>query len=357
MTSGYEKIFHIDRIEKCEYGERSIKLQMDRSVFAEIVDKWTDSFALLDGFEVDADPKKDILEKQVKRAKSRIVQSYLTTEFLEEFKDELSRDDPAKMITELTAIIGIPDKNEKNATFQKKFQEMSRRSENSEKFSVFLTRLTNVASKLSCDEKVQSYLVEQQFQTGLTPEEKSFVVIHGNPTDTSKQQAALLDLKKQYIVKTNVNLISKDQTSDFERTQLDVLDIVSKLSERVIAMESKSKGQLEQPTERDPLAELINQVSYLTSEVGQVLRVGQSDYVRGNSRGSGRGRGSSRGTFRGRGRSTPEPRKNYDVTCGNCGIKGHHENDCYGKFRRCHKCGVMGHTMNSPKFHPLSEKN
>ena len=128
---------------------------------------------------------------------------------------------------------------------------------------------------MDCHAEVQTNLVEQQFKSALTPDEKSFILLHGNEDDTISKQATLLDGKKQYAAKQSINLVCQ-KTLELERSQQDLFNTLSKIKDRLSA--SVTNGCSDRKPGNDP-KQLIDQVSNLTSSVGQILQVGS---MRGN---------------------------------------------------------------------------
>ena len=350
----YEMLVNINRLQQCHYGEPQVTESTDPEKFEKLKKEWEVSFQSFSGFDLEKINQTDMkamIQANIDRAKVKIVLSFLKPEFVTKYEDEFTMSDPTVLIQQLTNIIGEPDKSAQTEKLRRKFHEMVRRTENSETFTAYLERLTNVVNKLTNEASTRKYLLRQQFRDSLSPPEKSFITVHGNEEEEVKQQAKLLDDKKQFIFVPSVNAVNTNRVEELERFQSDFVSELNRLSSSVLQLQTVA-SEPKQDSSTMKLDELSHQIQNMNSCIGQVMQVH-------NTRGRGRG---SYGSTRGRGGSYAKrpTSSNIDWTirCLDCGLRGHHAKDCRPKkHMKCYKCGVMGHTQFAKKFHPEDQKN
>lgn len=349
-TDSIEKLMHVTRIEKCQHGEPVVDESMRPARFVKLKEQLLESFEIFDGLNINDDPRKDMLTKQIKRAKVRIILSYLKTAFAEKFDDELTKSCPDKLIEELENIIGLPDAGTASEQLKIKFQGMSRRVENSERFGALLQRLRNVTSKINADTKTQDYLATEKFRSLLSPDEKNFLLIHQKADSTVDEDGKLLDDKRQHIYKPKVSAVQQQRLDEVEMVQSDLMSEVKRMNDRIESLSKPDKADddcVAVSSVSDHLKSITNQLHIQGDQLAHVMQLH-------NGRG-GSSRGSSRGTRTGRG-SYRNSRTDNTPQCFHCGFLGHLEKDCRIKDDpntklSCRKCFKLGHTQMSKKFH------
>ena len=324
-TPDAEKLISVHRLLQCLLGERKVNVGYDTEEFRIIKEHWTESFEALDAL----DTKTGIVHKTVLRAKTKVMMSHFEKSFVENFNAELSLSDPDKLQAELTSIIGEPNVNETNNRLREKFNGMSRRLENSEKFKAYVTRLENVASKLTSDATTKTFIIRQHFLQTISPTEQDFILIHGNPESEVSVQAELLDSKRQHLV-SKVNLVERQKVDELEQVQVEMLNEMSRMRETISNLRSETPKE-------DASSTVAEQLRSLQATVNQIGKGEQKRPSYGRPK-----PGYSKGGY-----NKNAPR------CPKCGLIGHEKETCYPKTRiECYICHQMGHTQHATDFHP-----
>ena len=327
-----DKLISVHRLQQCLLGEPVVYLGYDTEDFANIRTQWAEAFEALDAI----DTKTGIVAKTVKTGKVKVICSYLQKDFLDKFGPELTMTDPEKLETELLSIIGEPDAAEKENRLRLKFNSMCRRVENSEKFSAYLTRLQNVAEKLTNETVTRTFIVRQQFLQTLSPSEQEFLLIHGKDGDADvEKQAALLDSKRQHLV-SKVNLIERQKMEELEQTQMEMMADMRTLRQTVTDLRNEKDALTRQVNER-PSIDIGDQFKALHAAVNQISKPAGGGKIRSQ---------------------ISKPVDKMAPRCAKCGLRGHAKETCYPKTRlKCYKCGETGHTQFAIMFHPQSGQN
>jgi len=325
-----EKLISVHRLQQCLLGEPVVNIGYDAEEFGIIRTQWAEAFEALDAI----DTKTGIVAKTVKTGKVKVICSYFQKDFLNKFGAELTMTDPTKLESELLSIIGEPDAAEKENRLRLKFNAMSRRLENSEKFSAYLTRLKNVAEKLTTDETTRTFIVRQQFLQTLSPGEQEFLLIHGEDGEKDVDaQATLLDSKRQHLV-SKVNLIERQKMDEFEQTQLEMMSDMRSLRQTITELRNDKDALARQVNER-PTTDFGNQFKALHAAVNKISKSAGGDKTRPR---------------------VPKPYDKNAQRCTQCGLRGHAKETCFPKTKlKCFKCGELGHTQFAAMFHPQTE--
>ena len=348
-----EKVSQITRFERSQHGERIIDSSTSAARFAKIKTAISESMELLDKV-LTTGANEAILKKHVMHAKLRIVKSHLKLSFMEKYADELDSDDADNLMKQVSNIIGDIDEDSEKHAWKSKVTDMSRRVEQSEKFTAYYDRITNVLSKADCDEKTKTWLTDDKFESSLSPGEKEFIIVHGVTGNDAKANAALLDDKKQHVYKVAVKAVMEDdRINRLEQSQAEMLTQMKAIAEKVC----KPPPAMHEDNKND---DMMKQLLMQNAAIINCMQVQQGElgsYRGGNNSNRGRG-GSYRGnSFRG-GRGGRPYRSG--AQCYHCGRYGHDEKECRIKDSTtftCMKCGQTGHSQFSPKFHPSVSKN
>ena len=322
-----ELIININKLRVCFEGEPRINAASSPESLVEVKAEWKRHFDTLDTLKPETSENMELIEQAIRDAKVKIVLSFCTKEFISQYGPEFSYDDESALVEEVTNIIGEVDQADVKVRLQEKFDSMSRRVETAEKFGAFLKRLTNVASKLTKEQATQKYIVDAQFRKSLSPAEREFIVIHGDPESSSDAQATLLDEKKQNLV-SRVNQIKQNRIDELEMTMSEAMSESGQLRSTIDALRKQvEKGEKRHAEQSARINELQASVSQLNKPRASHNR--PQPYPRPSQ--------FRRQPYRG-------PR------CDDCGM-AKHDGPCSCK-EVCFKCQKVGHLSYSKKFHP-----
>ena len=237
----------------------------------------------------------------------------LTPEFFSRYSDQFERVTGSRDFFKLLEqIIGtVTDTDIKNEAKQK-LREISRRANEEETFTMFYERIDFLAEQASESKyDLKMYLLNESFNSNLSPEIKRYLVDHDQSNGTAKEKAAFLDKREKFKKKIEINAVS-------------VTDIL--------------KDQMEALT-----SQLSQQFNDLRNEIYEIKKVSAESKARENKHIYEQRRHieDTANFFK---QQETKPRRENRERCRKCGFFNHKTEECRGtSTRKCYICEETGH--------------
>ena len=248
-----------------------------------------------------------------------LVRNFLSPMFLEKFNDEMRKLSSTEIVNFVTETIGVDSSKQKCQKAIIKMNNLSRNSENEEKFCAFYKRLKLTASEMDgAAEEVKTYFVEKIFKENLTPSMRSFLLEQNSASKSIDEISKLLDKCEKF--KKNVNLFQiQGDASDAKIQNLSTM--IESLTHQNTSMMNFIKERFSDMDAEICKIRTEPKKSNLTPkrpENEQKLSSGFPSHWEQNAAG-------------------------FPIRCTKCGYRGHRAQVCRGTNSTCNVCRRQGH--------------
>ena len=255
----------------------------------------------------------DTFEAEFKAVRKDLCLQLLTPEFYNRYSDQFERvTGSLDFFKLLEQIIGTVTSTDIKNEAKQKLREISRRANEEETFTMFYERIDFLADQASeSKHDLKMYLLNESFNSNLSPEIKRYLVDHDQSTSSAKEKAAFLDKREKFKRKIEINAVS-------------VTDIL--------------KDQMESLT-----SQLSQQFIDLRNEIYEIKKVSAESRERENKR-SYEQRQHIENTANFLKQNETKTRRDNRERCRKCGFYNHKTEDCRGtSTRKCYICEEIGH--------------
>lgn len=252
-------------------------------------------------------------EAEFKAVRKDLCLQSLTPEFYNKYSDQFERvTGSLDFFKLLEQIIGTVTTTDLKNDAKQKLREISRRASEEETFTMFYERIEFLAETASeSKHDLKMYLLNESFNSNLSPEIKRYLVDHDQNTGTAKEKAAFLDKREKFKKKVEINAVS---VTDIFKDQMEAL--TSQLSQQFSDL-------------RKEIYE-INKVSAESKAKEHVRSTEQKRHIE-----------NAANFFK---QTEAKPKWENRERCQKCGFFNHKTEECRGtSTRECHTCKQIGH--------------
>lgn len=286
----------------------------------------------------------ETIKEIAENGRKSLIRNFLSPAFLEKFYAEMRKLSSAEILNFVTETIGTDSPKQRCQKAIEKMNNISRNSDNEEKFLAFHKRLTLTASEMTgAAQDVKTYFIEKVFRDNLTPSMKSFLLEQNSSDKSIEDISKLLDKCEKY--RKNVNLFQiKTEASDEKIEQLSKM--IQSLSNENANMMNFIKEKFTDMDHRN--LQMDKEICKIKSEPKSNDTTKRPDFVKQASKEFSSNFTSKNHNFE---QKTPnEYPANWElnaggfpIRCTKCGYRGHRAQACRGTNATCNICRRQGH--------------